>query len=73
MEYGVKNEDTGMMDSSIDHTAANDISPIKRLSSFNEYHALSDTMVMKDLYRNQSDTKNYGFILVSLAINLISS
>ena len=29
MEYGVKDEDTGMMDSSIDHTVANDISAIK--------------------------------------------
>jgi hypothetical protein len=29
-EYGIKDEDTRIMDSSIDHTVANDISPIKR-------------------------------------------
>jgi hypothetical protein len=73
MEYVVKDDNTGMMDSWIHHTVANDISPIKSYL-LHEWHPLSNKMPGRESFIPTSvKYRNNGFILRSLAINLISS
>ena len=43
MEYGVRDDTTGQQDTWIDHTANTEVPPIKRMSTFSEWHTNQQT------------------------------